>query len=197
MTSPVTSTGAPQHRCNGGTMDDLTAGTRTTAVTAAAVMFTGMAIIVYGVVVNDLARSLGGACLTMPALTLVALVVIRRWVTNTAAERERLAQATREVEAERLRYVAGQAAQEQESTRLRRDAAAAIDRAQRQVEVEREAMEVAFEERRAKLICDTVQATYLLAREDRIDLEQQAHARVVQFPMQEQARARERGVSRT
>lgn len=180
-------------------MDDLTAGTRTTAVAAAAVMFTGMAIIVYGVVVNDLARSLGGACLTMTALTLIALVAIRKWVTNTAAERARLAEATREVEAERLRYVAGQAAQEQESTRLRRDAAVQVRRAARQLEVERAAMAVEFEEKRAALICRTFEATYRLAREDRIESEreQHEHATVVQFPDQELARVRERGISRT
>lgn len=193
-------TGEQQLGCNGGTMDDLTAGSRTTAVAAAAVMCTGMTIIVYGVVVNDLARSLGGACLTMTALTLIALVAIRRWVTNTSVERARLAEATREVEAERLRYVAGQAAQEQESTRLRRDAAAALQRAARQIEVERAVMAEAFEEKRAKLICDTIEATYLLAREDRLTAEQERreHAKVVPFPEQEQVRARERGsISRT
>ncbi|MEE4489379.1 hypothetical protein [Streptomyces sp. BE230] len=179
-------------------MEDLTAGNRTTAVAAATVMLTGMAIIVYGVITNDLARSLGGACLTMTALTLIALVAIRRWITNTSAERARLAEATREVEAERLRYLAGQAAQEQERARLRRDIAAASRKLAKQLEIERARLAAEFEEKRAQVICDTFAATYRLAREDRITAEREQHATVVQFPEQETARARDRGrISRT
>lgn len=194
---PVTITGAQQLGYNGGTMDDLTAGSRTTAVAAAAIMIVGIGIIAYGIVANDLARSLGGACLTMTALTLLALVAIRRWVTNTSAERARLAEATREVEAERLRYLAGQAAQEQERARLRRDIAASARKMAKQLDDDRARLAAEFEEKRAQIICDTFASTYRLAREDRISAEREQHARVVQFPEQETARARERGVSRT
>lgn len=199
MTSPAMSAGAQQLGCNGGTrMEDLTAGNRTTAAAAAVILIAGVGVIVVGVVTNDFARSLGGACLTMPALTLFALVSIRRWVTNTAAERARLAQATREVEDERLRYVAAQAAQEQESARLRRDAAAEIQQAKARLDVERVAMEAEFEERRNALICKTINDTVVEIINGRLAPPAPTHGRVIDFPGQlaDREQARERGVSR-
>jgi hypothetical protein len=178
---------------------DVTAGTRATAISAAVVLAAGVTIILYGVVRDDLPRALGGACLTMPAMTLIALVAIRRWVTDTSEARRLLAASIREAQAERSRYVAAQAALENEQGRLTRDAAADRARAAAAAIAEREALHQQFEENRAQLVCETFELAFEMARrapdeharaEDKRDV-------VIQFPTQQQeqapARARSRG----
>lgn len=178
---------------------DVTAGTKATAVSAAVVMAAGITVIFYGVVRHDLERSLGGACLTMPALTLIALVAIRRWVTDTSQDRRLLAASVREAQAKRDQYFAAQAALENEQGRLTRDAAADRARAVAAATAEREALHQQFEEKRAQLVCETFELAFEMARrapdeharaDDKADV-------VIQFPIQQQeqapARARSRG----
>ncbi|MFK0018264.1 hypothetical protein [Streptomyces sp. NPDC090798] len=178
---------------------DVTAGTRATAISAAVVMAAGLTIILYGVVRNDLARSLGGACLTMTSLTLIALVAIKRWVTDTSEDRRLLAASIREAQAEKSRYFAAKAALENEQGRLTRDAAIDRRRAAVAAMAEREALHQQFEEKRAQLVCETFEMAFEMARQVPDE-----HARaddkrdvVIQFPVQQQeqapARARSRG----
>lgn len=174
---------------------DLTAGTRATAVSAAVVMAAGMAVVLYGVAKNDLARSLGGACLTMTAVTLIALVSIRKWTTNTDAARSRLSDATREADNERTRYIAAQAALEVERQRVQRDAAS--DREQMAVRLasEQAAMQEQFEDDRATLVCETMEQTVLMYRAGAFDPpSQHDRGRVIGFPdrLVQQAAAAER-----
>jgi hypothetical protein len=177
---------------------DVTAGTRATAVSAAVVMAAGITVILYGVVHDDLARALGGACLTMPALTLIALVAIRKWVTDTSEDRRLLAASIREAQAEKSRYFAAKAALENEQGRLTRDAAIDRRRAAVAAMAEREALHQQFEEKRAQLVCHTFEMAFEMAR--RVPDE---HARaddkadvVIQFPVQQQEQAPVRERSR-
>jgi hypothetical protein len=119
----------------------------------------GLAAIVYGILRGDLTRSLGGAALTMPALTFIALIFVRRWVTDTRDERQRLAAAQRYAEGERTRYIAAQAALTNEAGRNRTEMRAERTQLRAQLAAEREAMRAEFEEQRATLVCETMEAT--------------------------------------
>lgn len=138
---------------------DLTAGHRATAVGAALVVSAGLASVTYGIAANDLPSAVGGAIFAVCALTLIALVVIRRWVTDTTAERRRLDDAVRAADDDRMRYTAALAGVEVERSRLRRDAAAAEHQLAARLNAERAALDEQFEEARAQLIVDTTVAT--------------------------------------
>ncbi|MFJ9234093.1 hypothetical protein ACIRJ3_03800 [Streptomyces anulatus] len=158
-------------------------GSRATAAGAALITSAGLSIVLYGIVAEDLPRTVGGAIFTMTALTLIALVLIRRWITTTAAERQRLGDAVREADAERMRYVAAQAALEVERSRLRRDAAAEREQVNARLAAEREAMSTQFEEQRAELVCTTMETTVQLYRAGAFDPSDPAsYARVIGFP---------------
>lgn len=174
---------------------DLTAGARTTAVAAATVLAAGITVILYGIARNDLARSLGGACLSITALTLIALVAIRRWVTDTEAERARLAEDSREAQNEKTRAIAAQAALEMERQRLARDAAADRARTAAILRAEREAMRDQFEEQRAKLASDAFATGVRMERSGALEPESEHdRAQVIGlFPQQERERARDAG----
>nr|WSZ97322.1 hypothetical protein OH820_18120 [Streptomyces sp. NBC_00857] len=119
----------------------------------------------------------------MTALTLVALVSIRRWTTDTHAERVRLADATREAETEKSRYIAGQAAMEVERDRMRRDAASGREQLEIQLATARQALADQLEEDRAKISCDALEAALImlpgLLSEGRPE-----HGTVIGFPAQ-------------
>ncbi|MFI1728245.1 hypothetical protein ACH40E_03190 [Streptomyces acidicola] len=177
---------------------DLTAGKKATAVSAAVVMVAGLSVILYGVIYNDLARSLGGACLTMTALTLIALVAIRKWITDTSEERRVLAAAVRDTQAERTRYIAAQAALENEQGRLARDVAAERAGLAAKLIAEREAMATEFEEKRNQLVSEAMNtgvAMFLSSRREHTKAP--VRGDVIQFPNQqgepEPERVRSRG----
>lgn len=171
---------------------DVTAGTRATAVSAALIMTGGIAVVLYGIIRADIARALGGACLTMTALTLIALVSIRRWTTNTQVERQRLADATRDAEIERTRYVAGQAALEMERERVLRDAASEREQVAARLRNDQATMRNQFEDERATLQCESFEAGASMALRGLFDRPApSAHGKVVSFPFPSQP-ARER-----
>ncbi|MEV6074979.1 hypothetical protein AB0L80_07710 [Streptomyces sp. NPDC052069] len=158
-------------------------GSRATAAGAALITSAGLSIVLYGIITENLERTVGGAIFTMTALTLIALVMIRRWITTTATERQRLGDAVREADAERMRYVAAQAALEVERSRLRRDAAAEREQVNARLATERDAMDAQFEERRAELVCTTMETTVRLYRAGHFDPSDPASfARVIGFP---------------
>jgi hypothetical protein len=142
----------------------LTSGSRATIVVAAAAMLGGLPVLLYGIWRDDTARSLGGACLVMAALILISLVLIHRWITDTRDERRVLAAAQRQAIDERTRYIAAQAALENEQARLNRDMAAERHRIAAQLIAEREAMRDEFEEQRAALVAQTMEATVMMIR---------------------------------
>lgn len=147
-------------------------------------MAAGMAVVLYGVAQNDLARSLGGACLTMTALTLIALVSIRKWTTDTRAERARLADATREADTERSRSFAARAAMEVERERMGRDVASEREQLEARLKTERAAMRKELEEERARIVSETLEAAFRMI--PGLVAEQKADGTVIGFPTQGQ-----------
>lgn len=129
----------------------LTGGLRTARATGIALLAAGLSASGYGVATQATPHSLAGVCLTVTALTLIALTCIRAWIVNTSAERDQLIEARSDAEAERRRYFAAQAALEGEMTRLTRDMAADRARAAAKLLADRTAMEAEFEENRLQL----------------------------------------------
>jgi len=162
-------------------------------------MMAGCGLVLLGVALDDIARTLGGAVLIMTAAILLFLVAVRRWTTDTQAERTRLAEATHEAEAEHMRYVAAQAALAVERQRIRRDAAAERERNAARLATERKAMRDQFEDERDKLICRTMEQTVHLVRAGLLDDKPTKDAKVIGlFPGQPgepgaEHRTRERG----
>ena len=169
---------------------DLTASTRTTAITAV-VLVTGLAATLYGLIRGDHAHSTAGAGLTTTAITLIALTAIRRWVTNTADERRQLADATQAARDERDGYFAAKAVLENDQQRLMRAAAADRAHAAATLITERQKMAAEFEEKRATLVCETLAAYDALMRSHKQKPPQRSS--VIQFPPQQPERERSRG----
>lgn len=170
-----------------------TAGTRTTAA-AAVVVAAGFAAILYGVIRGTPEHSIVGVGLIVTALTLIALAVIRRWVTDTADERRRLADAVQAAQSEREEYFALKAVLENDQQRLMRAAAADRAHAAATLITEREKMEAEFEEKRAALICKTLAEFADLMRSQK--QKQPESGSVIPFPTQQPAQATERERSR-
>lgn len=170
---------------------DNTAGTRAAAATTAVALTGGVTATLYGVITNEPARSLGGVCLTMTALTAIGLGAVKRWVTDTREEQHRLAQATHEAQDERATYFASRAALENELQRHMRDAAADRARAEAALIAEREAMEAEFAEKRTSLICQAIETYAQMERSGDLD-RQPPRSRVIQFPTQQPVQAPER-----
>ncbi|WP_328436994.1 hypothetical protein OHA71_06735 [Streptomyces sp. NBC_00444] len=144
---------------------ELNGGTRVLATGAAAALTGGLSVVVYGTFRNDLGRALGGTCLTLTALTVIALILIRQWIVETSEERRLLAVSQREAQAEKSRYFAAQAALEVEQGRLSRDRAAERRADERRLMVERKAIADEFEEQKAALIAETMEATVMMFRD--------------------------------
>ena len=172
---------------------DLTTSHRTTTATAAVVMASGLAAILYGVVRGDPARSIAGVGLTMIALTLIALTAIRRWVTNTSDERRRLAAAIRAADDERTKCFADRAALENERQRILIDAATDRARSASALIAEREKLAAEFEEKRAALICETLTTVAGLLHSQK---KQPQRGSIIPFPAQQPVRAPEMERSR-
>lgn len=171
----------------------LTGGTRATATTGVGALLAGAAVTIHAVARADPAQALGGLCLTMAALTLIALLFIHHWFTNTSEERRALAAATRAAEDERNRYVSLEAALENEHGR--RSQAVAAERAGLAVRLatEREALRSEFEERRASLIAETMEATVRMYRNGKFAPQATAKGNLIPFPQQQSERERSRG----
>jgi hypothetical protein len=137
-------------------------GSRATVVASSVVLMGGVVIILASIVQNEPVRALGGTMLTMTSLTLIAMVEIRKWITNTdterAALREESRRATERGASQEAKYIACQAALEIERGRMRRDRQEESDQMVAQLQVEREKLREQFEEERAALICETFEA---------------------------------------
>jgi hypothetical protein len=177
---------------------EATGGARTMTGAAATVVAAGLAVVLYGIAYRDTARAMGGTCLTLTALTALALVIIRRWIVDTSDERHILQAAQREAQNERTRYIAAQAALENEQGRLTRDMAAERQRLAGRLKVERDALADEFEERRAALIAETMEATIAMIQDGKREPADPVQNKVIQLrqrPAQpERERSREHGV---
>lgn len=170
---------------------DFMGGTRATATAAGTILLGGLSTILYGIIRDDLARAVGGAFLTVIALTFIALVVIRRWIVDTSNERLALAAATTKAQDERTRYMALKAALENEQGRLRQDVLAELAAINERLAVEGRKMDDDFEERRNDLISKTMEATVRMFHNGKFAPEAPCGS-VIPFPQQEPHRQRER-----
>lgn len=175
-------------------------GTKTTAAVAAVVLPIGIAVILWGVWLEEPARAIAGACLALAASALIALHLIRGWVTDTSAERTRLAVATQRAADEHDRYVAGRAAQAAERERMRRDTELAAASLAKQLDTERKRMQDHFDAERSALIAETFAKSFELLQRG-LPVQQQGRERevVIPFPAPhpaESERVRGRDVSR-
>lgn len=181
--SRATTAEGQQLRCNAGVRMDLTSGSRATNVAAAVAMLGGLPALLYGILHNDTARSIGGACLIMTALILTSLVSIRSWIVETSDERRILAAAQRQAAEERTRYIAAQAALENEQARLNRDMAGERQRIAAQLIAEREAMRDEFDDHKATLIAETMETTFLMIKGGKFAPEETPQqGNLIQFP---------------
>lgn len=162
----------------------LTGGTRAAAATGAGALLTGAAVTLHAVARADPAQALGGLCITMVAITLIALFFIHRWFTNTSQERRALAVATRDADDERNRYISLKAALENEQGRLARDMAAERASLAVRLATEREALRSEFEERRASLIAETMEATVRMYRNGKLAPQHAVKGNLIPFPQQ-------------
>lgn len=173
-----------------------TGGTRATTSAAIAALG-GLGLTSHGILADDLPRVVGGMCVTVAALLIATLVLVHSWIADTSDARKSLAAAQVAAERERSRYVAAQAALENEQGRLARDMAAERAAIAARLKAEREAMEAELEEKRATIMCEAFEAGVLMARGGKLTTDmQQRTANLIPFPTQQQerARAREHGV---
>jgi hypothetical protein len=162
-------------------------------------MLGGLPILLYGIWRDDTARSIGGACLVVTALILVALVLIRRWIVDTSNERRALADEQRQASEAHHRYIASQAALENEQARLNRDMATERHRIAAQLIAEREAMRDEFEEQKAALVAETMEVTVRMFHNGKLAPEDAPRKNnLIQFPKElpTQAPSRQRERSR-
>ncbi|MFF8391892.1 hypothetical protein, partial [Cellulosimicrobium funkei] len=139
--------------------------------------------LLYGVLHDDTARCVGGACLIMTGLILSSLVAIRRWIVDTGAERRALADAQRQAAEAHHRYIALQAALENEQARLNRDMAGERQRIAAQLIAEREAMRDEFDDQKAALIAETMETTFLMIKGGKFAPEETPQrGNLIQFP---------------
>lgn len=161
--------------------------TRVTVGAATGAALAGLALVAWGILRNHLPAALGGTCVTLTAMTALALTLIRSWIVDTSEARRALAAAQREAQARKDTYLAAQAALENEQARLNRDMAAERRRIAATLITERTAMEAAFEERRATLIAETTEAAFLMFHNGKFAPDTDATSgRLIQFPRKDQ-----------
>lgn len=176
----------------------LTGGMRTTTAAGIALLAAGMTVSAHAAFRGDTPRSLGGLCLVVAALTLIALALAHSWVSDTTTERQELAEARRQAESERRRFFAAQAALEGEMTRLNRDMAADRARIAATLLAEREAMQAEFEEDRLQVSTEAFRSGVEMERAGLLKPDATlSAANLIPFPgarAPEQERSREHGV---
>jgi hypothetical protein len=171
----------------------LTGSTRATAATGAGTLLAGVAVTLHALARSDPAQALGGLCLIMVALTLIALHFIHRWFTNTSEERRALADAIRAADDERNRYVSLKAALENEHGRLSQAVAAERASLAADLAAEREALRCEFEERRGALVRETLEVAVLMHHNGKFAPPSYVKGNLIQFPQQQPERERARG----
>ncbi|MCG0066252.1 hypothetical protein L0F81_23670 [Streptomyces tricolor] len=181
---------------------EFTATSKACSATAAGILISGFAIIIGSVSEDNVAGSIGGACLVMVSLTIIICVLVRHWIVNTDTERRILGAAQREAQAERTKYIAAQAALENEMGRLNRDMAAERARIARRLVAERKAMRAEFDEERAQLAADAFRTGVEMERSGALKRQEQPPGNLIKFrkpgqpaaPASERARSHGHGV---
>ncbi|KAB2975982.1 hypothetical protein F8R89_30705 [Streptomyces sp. SS1-1] len=179
-----------------------TGRTRVAAIASAVTLIlVGFALLLHGIAFENLPRAVGGLGINLVGDTAIVLFMIRAWITDTNAQRRELTAAQHVALAQRDHYFAAQAAVECERSRVTRDAAAERAANAARLRAERDSLAAEFEERRAELIAETMEATFLMMRSGKLTADEQSAGKLIPFPAQllphrqaEQARSREHGV---
>lgn len=179
-----------------GVCMDLTGGTRATATTAGTILLGGLTLTLYGSIRDNVAHSVSGTCFTIVAITVIALLIIRRWVVDTSDERRRLAEAERRAQDEYASYIALKAALEVEQGRLRQDISAEHAALNERLAVERAAMQEEFELARTELSNEAMRIAFSWVKGGKVRPPERARTNLIPFPQQDpqQERAREHEV---
>ncbi|MFE3031509.1 hypothetical protein ACFXKY_07660 [Streptomyces canus] len=176
-----------------------TASSKMATAEAIGVLIAGFTVIAYSARNNHTAGTIAGACLVLCALTLMSLVRIKEWVTNTSQERRTLSDATRAADEERNRYVAAKAALEIETSRRQRDMAAERASIEARLAAERTKMRQEFEKERATLAADAFRTGVEMERAGMLKPGAPHVGNLIQFPKdlptQQRERSREHGAS--
>ncbi len=175
---------------------DLTSGTRVTVTTAGTTLLGGLSLTAYGAICDDVAHSVSGTCFTIVAITVIALLVIRRWVIDTSDERRHLAEAGRRAHDEYASYIALKAALLNEQGRLRQDISAEHAALNERLATERAAMQEEFELKRTELSNEAMKIAFSWVESGKVRPPERARNNLIPFPQQDQQqeRAREHGV---
>lgn len=139
-------------------------GARGILVASSIALAAGLATTAAGLLTNDTARSATGASTIVVALAVLGLAALRRWITDTTAERNRLTEAREAADAERERYFAALAAVDAERLRVRRDAAVMANRQRAQLAAEREQLHQALERDRERIVTEAFQTAVQMER---------------------------------
>ncbi len=176
-----------------------TASSKMATAEAIVVLIAGFFLIAYSARFDETAGTVAGACLVFCALTLVTLVRIKEWVTNTSQERRTLADATRAADEVRNRYIAAQAAMEIEQARRSRDMAAERAHLEARLATERAKMRREFEEERATNAAEAFRTGVEMERAGMLGPDTPQLGNLIQFPKdlpaQQRERSREHGAS--
>lgn len=180
----------------------LTSGTRVTAGSATAVAAGGLTAVLYGALHNDPSRTVAGTCITLTALVVLSLLLIRHWIVDTSEERRLLAAAQRQAQAERSSYLAAQAALTAEQGRLTTDRATERRAEAVRLQAERQVLAKEFEEKRADLIAETIEGFWRMVTSGEMAAPARQQSKVIPFPKPHQqpqhrpepTRPREHGV---
>ncbi|MFF5670323.1 hypothetical protein ACFY8S_09325 [Streptomyces hygroscopicus] len=154
-------------------------------------LFTGSVTVAVGIALRHPALAIGGTCLAMTALAGIILLSVRTWITDVSAERCQLQLAARDLDTERTRYVAAQAALQEERGRMRADLASIQTQTRQELEREREALRQEFDDRRAELIRETFEEAVRMVRAGLLDTPE-PRGTVVRFPAQGHPAERDR-----
>lgn len=169
---------------------EITASSKAAMATAAGILVSGFAVIIRSASGDNVAGSIGGACLVMSSLTIIALLFVRHWVIGTSEERRILAACQRQAQEEKQRYFAAQAALENEMGRLTRDMAAERAANRAALAEERRRMRAQFEEERNQLAADAFRTGVEMERSGALKKTTPTQAaNLIPFPKQERQRA--------
>jgi hypothetical protein len=158
-------------------------------------LLAGATFIALGLAGDATPETLAGVVLCISAQMLASMRLIYRWVTDTSVVRASLLLSKQRHDEEAAKYSAGLLAIAAEQDRTRREAIAGARRRDETLKIEREALQAEFEEKRATLVCQAIEAGVRLAQSGKLDEAPARERVVVPFPMQpvDYERARDRG----
>lgn len=169
---------------------------KTTVTTGAATFTVSLIAVTTGVIADDASLAAGASAASLLSAAAAALPIVRGWITDTSAERERLNDATAQQLASHAQHVAAQAATIGYRERVRRDAAAATARLEVLLETERERLRDEADEARNRIIQETTETVLDLVHRGLLQPRAaEQRSRILHFPTpQDRQPARGHGV---